>query len=380
MEAEAETAPAHNAQVDLITRLVIPVVLAVCIIAVWVGLLGLQDQTKDLTARLASAEAAAGKSNDRVAALEKANADALAQNKALEARIADASAAAAKSADGVAALTTTLTAAQTDAKALSDNVAALAKSGAATDDATKGLDGRLGVNEAQSQALEARIASGEAAAKAIADRVNTAEALLADASASVAKLNDFASSVNARTDAVSTALAAASAAFQQANAALSDLATAEKKTEERAAGIESSVAKLNSDEGSVKSAVAWRELSQDTQSALVKQVASTSDAAVDISYLAGDTESHAYAMQLGKAFKAGGWYVSYTQATYPSSMITGVIVDQSDDRATSAIEAAFKATGVDYLAAKLPEAEDVVTNGRREDSASVLVGSHAVRF
>ena len=46
---DAEAAPATNTNVDLITRLVIPVILAVCIIAVWVGLIGLQDQTKDLS-------------------------------------------------------------------------------------------------------------------------------------------------------------------------------------------------------------------------------------------------------------------------------------------------------------------------------------------
>ena len=109
-------------------------------------------------------------------------------------------------------------------------------------------------------------------------------------------------------------------------------------------------------------------------------MAKTTGAAVDIHYLNGDTESHAYAMQLGKAFKAAGWDVGYSQANYPGSMITGVIVDTGDDPATAAIEAGFKATGVDFLAAKLPDPEEVVGDGRRDGAASVLVGSHAVRF
>ena len=282
-----------------------------------------EQQAQDLGARVAETAAAAAKAEPRIASLEKAAADA-----------------------------------KSDRDGLREAAAKLGKSVEAGAAALAGAQQKIaGLESAETQAQSDREALRQAGDKAAAAAAATKSAL----DETVAGLTDAKQKLAEVADGLAT-LKPAEAALEQDQR---NLASAIEATT-------ASVAKLRAD-------VSWRELAAGTRTNLEAAPSKAGPNAINMMYIANDSESHAFANQVGAAFKAAGWRVNYVAASFPGLLITGMVLNKADNQPTSDAAAAFQASGLDVLATEVPDPTESVGGDREGIPVTLVIGAHALR-
>ena len=131
------------------------------------------------------------------------------------------------------------------------------------------------------------------------------------------------------------------------------------------------IAKLRTD-------VVWRELPEPKRSNLIAALSRSAPSAINLMYMAHDSESLYYARRIGSAFQAAGWRLNYVSASFSGGFVTGLVLSKADNPATYAVAAAFQSNGFEVPTFEVPEPTETIGGDRAGIPVTLVIGAHAL--
>ncbi len=131
------------------------------------------------------------------------------------------------------------------------------------------------------------------------------------------------------------------------------------KANAEAARLEKEAAEANLETERVKSAVAWRTLSQDAANRLIKSLLPR-PAGINIYYTDGDPEALYYAAQFSRAFILGGWSVGGGATKFANALVFGIAVPTGtspqapEPQQALVVQEALRDAGIPFNTSHLP--------------------------
>lgn len=145
------------------------------------------------------------------------------------------------------------------------------------------------------------------------------------------------------------------------------------KLEEQAGTLKKEAEDARLEQERLKARLAWRVLTPEIQTKL-KTAFSVRPSKINIEYVANDTESQYFAIQLANLLTDANWQVGFLQVTYAGQIFFGLWIPESKYEGTTFLREALTAAQISFAAGELPS-NSMGYGARVQDAGTLLVGS-----